>query len=156
MICGACLRPLNRYLPFGDDGEPTGEVIYRHPLDDEAAHDPEPQPRDEHYEAQIDNRCDFCNDTEPVWRYRAPGMQLLVLGDDNDIVQEQHFSELWDACTDCGKAIEHRNLAGLVRRSKVALGDACDALDADYLERQHQAFFLVLEPGRVRLPKQHR
>lgn len=138
MVCGTCSQPLNRFLPMDTDGAFTGEVAYRH-RSGAVDHEPAPQPVAEHFEADLDYVCDFCNDPEPAWKYRAPGLSSIVLDGDEEIVQEIDFGEHWAACRICSHLIEKNMRRRLLDRAVTAFGDPSIRPG---LRSMHTAFFL--------------
>lgn len=60
------------------------------------------------------NRCDFCGDPRPTWKYAAEPFTRSVAGSAVAIV----FDELWAACDACHRLIEADQWARLLRRHK--------------------------------------
>ncbi len=147
MVCGICSQPLHRFLPMTSDGAFTGEVEYRH-RSDKAHHEPAPQPAAEHFAADLDRVCDFCNGPEPVWNYRAPGVRMLALDADDKIAQEHVYSADWAACRTCAHLIERDMRRRLVDRVLTAWGEEEMRAHADGLIA---AFFIQRQGKRRRL-----
>ncbi|WP_155830110.1 hypothetical protein [Glycomyces tenuis] len=129
------------------DGAFTGEVEYRH-RSDETDHEPVPQPAAEHFAADLDLACDFCNATDPVWSYRAPGIGSLAFDGDDQVVHEDDFGDDWAACRTCAHLIERGMRRRLLDRAVAAFGDP--ALRPG-LQALHAAFFLQKRGKRRRL-----
>jgi hypothetical protein len=157
MVCVVCSQPLNRRIPLNAFGEQVGDVIYTHVKHQESDHEAVPQPRAEHFEEQLTQFCDFCTSTEVRWRYRAPGIQMFVLGEEDDPVGQHHSSSDWAACEPCARLIQRRSKKALLQRALLAWDDE-EAREAirEYVRGLHAAFFAVLQPGRHRIPRTRR
>lgn len=147
MVCGICSQPLHRFLPMTADGAFTGEVAYRH-RSGEADHEPAPQPAAEHFEADLDWVCDFCNAPKPVWNYQAPGVRMLALDADDMIVQEHVYGTDWAACRICAHLIERGMHRRLLDRAITAIGNPAVRPEMQAL---HTAFFTQKRGKRRRL-----
>lgn len=156
MVCAQCSQPLNRYIPLNALGEQVGDVIYTHVKNQKADHEAVPQPRAEHFEEQLTQFCDFCTSTEVRWRYRAPGIKMLVLGDDDDPVGQHHSSSDWAACEPCARLIERRSKKALLQRALQSFDEDTRELVRETMSGFHEAFFTVLQPRRHRIPRTRR
>lgn len=104
MVCGVCSEPLNRALPMEEDRSFTGEVQCRH-RSEETDHEPQLQPAAEHYEADLDMVCEFCNGPDPVWSYFAPGITMHVLDDADEMFPVSDYGDRWAVCRACANLI---------------------------------------------------
>ncbi|WP_026931891.1 hypothetical protein [Glycomyces tenuis] len=157
MVCAACSQPLSRRIPLNEFGEQVGDVVYTHVRHHEADHEAVPQPRAEHFEEDLTQFCDFCTSTKVRWRYRAPGIQMIVIGEDDAPVGRHHSSSDWAACELCARLIERRSKKALLQRALLAWDDEeAREVIRESVRGLHEAFFTTLQPGRHRVPRGRR
>jgi hypothetical protein len=147
MVCAVCSEPLNRALPMADSGSFTGEVQYRH-RSDATDHVPQPQLAAEHYGADLDMVCEFCNGSDPVWSYFAPGITMHVLDDADEMFPVSDYGDRWAACRECANLIEHDNRPRLLDRS---IPSGAEPEARAFVEALHEGFFLAWRGKRRRL-----
>jgi hypothetical protein len=121
-VCARCLVPLDQYVP---DVDRPDEWEWIHPAGvvaeaSWADHVPVPVPAEGVLELR--DRCDFCSDRDPTWRYPCESFQSPRA----DFASEGD----WAACWRCAVLIEAGDLAGLTARC-VATNPGARSLPAD-------------------------
>ncbi|MDM4723347.1 hypothetical protein QTQ03_28495 [Micromonospora sp. WMMA1363] len=142
--CATCRTPLNT---FESPGNP---VVFLHPGNTTANHDPDPVPLSQL--PTVEAVCDFCSAPNPVASFAFSSLEIVTVDEDDSPTMTHDLGGNWAACEGCARLVATRDVAGLTARAARRARRRGIPATAATFGPLHQALFAATPLTPPRLP----